>query len=119
MFIYASIACRKSPPQGHNHSFLWWGDCVGLTLEGGGLALVLNPADIHLTLRLISWYVCAEIFKYSHLFLLLKAQTKVLKVQTKRSLDFNQSNEFGELSTIAAKASDPIETKARFELNVY
>lgn len=53
MFIYASIACRKSPPQGHNHSFCGGGgggggrDCFGLTLGGGKQA--------HLNLECISF----------------------------------------------------------------
>lgn len=51
-----------------------------------------NQADTHLTLRLICWYVCAEINISTcqrGLILLLKAQTKVLKVQTRRGLYFD------------------------------
>lgn len=65
MFIYASIACRKSPPQGYNHSFFFFGggggDRIGLTLGGKMARLKPNRYSFNPQVDLLVC-VCRSIF---------------------------------------------------------
>lgn len=68
--------------------FLWkMGDCIGLTLEMGGKLAHLKRSKYSFTLRLICWYVCAEIYIYSHL--------RSLILKYKERTDYTLMSHFG------------------------